>query len=57
MSIADQARKVPDDEQSVHAITTTPRDTDDTATAVRSYERERDNRAGVIHAADQHMGD
>ena len=57
MSIADQARKVPDDEQSVDAITTTLRDTDDTATAVRTYERERQNRAGVIQAADQHMGD
>ena len=57
MSIADQARKVPDDEQSVDAITTTLRDTDDTATAVRTYERERTNRAGVIQAADQHMGD
>ena len=57
MSIADQARKVPDDEQSVDAITTTLRDTDGTATAVRTYERERKNRAGVIQAADQHMGD
>ena len=56
MSIADQARKVPDDEQSV-ATTTTLRDTDDTATAVRTYERERKNRAGVIQAADHHMGD
>ena len=45
MSIADQARKVPDDEQSVDAITTTLRDTDATATAVRTYERERKNRA------------
>ena len=57
MSIADQAREVPDDEQSVNAITTTLRDTDGTATAVRTYERERKNRAGVIQAADQHMGD
>ena len=57
MSIADQARKVPDDEQSVDTITTTLRDTDDTATAVRTYERERKNRAGFIQAADQHMGD
>ena len=57
MSIADQARKVPDDEQSVDAITTTLRDTDDTDTAVRTYELERKNRAGVIQAADQHMGD
>lgn len=57
MSIADQARKVPDDEQSVDAITTTPRHTDDTATAVRTYEREHKNPAGAIQAADQHMGD
>jgi hypothetical protein len=56
MSIADQTRKVPDDEQSVDAITTTVRDTDDD-TAVRTYERERKNRAGGIQAADQHMGD
>ena len=58
MSIADQAREVPDDEQSVDATTTTTlRDTDDTATAVRTYERERKNRAGLIQAADHHMGD
>ena len=57
MSIAVQTRKVTHDEQSVDAITTTLRDTDDTATAVRTYERERKNRAGVIQAADQHMGD
>ena len=38
-------------------ITTTLRDTDDAATAVRASERERKNRAGVIPAADQHMGD
>ena len=57
MSIADQARKVPDDEQNVDATTTTLRDTDETATAVRTYERERKNRTGVIQAADQHMGD
>ena len=57
MSIADRARKVPDDEQSVDAITTTLRDTDDTATTVRTDERERKNRSGVIQAADQHMGD
>jgi len=56
MSIADQARKVPDDGQSVDA-TTTLRDTDDTATALRTYERARKNRAGVIQAIDQHMGD
>ncbi|HEX5617635.1 MAG TPA: hypothetical protein VFX51_04415 [Solirubrobacteraceae bacterium] len=57
MSIADQAYKVPDDEQSVDTITTTLRDTDDTDTAVRTHERERKNRTGVIQAADQHMGD
>jgi len=57
MSIADQARKVPDDEQTIDVITTTLRDTDDTDTAVRTSERERKNRAGFIQAADQHMGD
>ena len=45
------------DEQSVDAITTALRDTDDdTAAAVRTYERERKNRAGVIQAADQRLG-
>jgi hypothetical protein len=45
------------DEQSVDAITTALRDTDeDTATAVRSYERERKNRSGVIDAADVRIG-
>ena len=45
------------DEQSVDAITTALRDTDDdTTAAVRTYERERKNRAGVIQAADQRLG-
>ena len=45
------------DEQSVDAIATALRDTDDdTAAAVRTYERERKNRAGVIQAADQRLG-
>ena len=45
------------DEQSVDAITTALRDTDDdTAAAVRTYERQRKNRAGVIQAADQRTG-
>jgi len=45
------------DELSVDAITTALRDTDDdTAAAVRTYERERKNRAGVIQAADQRLG-
>ena len=45
------------DEQSVDAIATALRDTDDdTAAAVRSYERERKSRSGVIQAADQRLG-
>lgn len=45
------------DEQSVDAITTALRDADeDTARTVRSYERARKNRAGVIQAADQRVG-
>ena len=44
------------DEQSVDAITTTLRDADkDTAQSVRSYERERKDRAGVLEAADQRI--
>ena len=44
------------DEQSVDTITTALPDTDDdTAAAVRTYERERKNRAGVIQAADQRL--
>ncbi len=46
------------DERSVDAITTRLRDTDaDAARAVRTYERARKNRAGVIQAADQRLGD
>ena len=46
------------DEQSVDAITTRLRDADaDTARAVRTYERARKDRAGVIQAADQRLGD
>jgi uncharacterized protein (UPF0335 family) len=45
------------DEQSVDAITTALRETDDdTAAAVRTYERQRKNRAGVIDAADVRIG-
>lgn len=41
------------DAQSVEAITTALRDTDDnTAAAARTYERERQNRSGVIQAVD-----
>ena len=53
MSISDKARKIPG-----VAITTRLRDTDaDAARAVRTYERARKNRAGVIQAADQRLGD
>ena len=46
------------DERPVDAITTRLRDTDaDAARAVRTYERARKNRAGVIQAADQRLGD
>ena len=46
------------DERSVDAITTRLRDTDaDAARAVRDLERARKNRAGVIQAADQRLGD
>ena len=45
------------DEQSVDAITTTLRDVDeDTAAAVRTYERQRKNRTGVVDAADVRIG-
>jgi hypothetical protein len=45
------------DEQSADAIATALRDTDeDTAATVRTYERERKNRAGVIDAADVRVG-
>jgi hypothetical protein len=46
------------DEQSVDAITTTLRDADkDTAHSVRTYERGRKDRAGVLQAADQRISD
>ena len=45
------------DEQSVDAITTALRDAGrDTAHSVRAYERNRKDRSGVIHAADQRIG-
>ncbi len=45
------------DEQSVDAITTTLRDADEnTAAAVRTYERQRKNRTGVVDAADVRIG-
>jgi hypothetical protein len=64
MRIADQAHKAPGVaavEGAVTGAVATEHDhpiTDyDKQTAVRAYERERTNRAGVIQAADQHMGD
>jgi hypothetical protein len=64
MSIADKIAKLTGeepwpgyDEQSVDAITTALRDGDeDTAAAVRTYERQRKNRAGVIETADVRTG-
>jgi hypothetical protein len=64
MSIADQAHKVPG-VAAVEGAVTGPVATEqdppiadyDKQTAVRTYEHERTNRAGVIQAADQHMGD
>jgi len=45
------------DEQSVEAITTTLNDADSqTAQTVKSYERERKARTGVLQAADQQIG-
>ena len=45
------------DEQRVDAISTALRDTDEnTAAAVRTYERERKNRTSVIQAADVRIG-
>jgi uncharacterized protein (UPF0335 family) len=45
------------DEQSVDAIAAAVRDADeDTAKAVRAYERDRKDRAGVLQAADQRIG-
>ena len=45
------------DEQSVDAITTTLNDADSqTAQTVKSYERERKARTGVLQAADQQIG-
>jgi len=44
------------DEQSVDAITTTLNDADSqTAQTVKSYERERKARTGVLEAADQRI--
>jgi uncharacterized protein (UPF0335 family) len=45
------------DEQSVDAIAAAVRDADEgTAKAVRAYERDRKDRAGVLQAADQRIG-